>query len=119
MASFLWDAQHSYSTTGVSCDKRAAELVHRVAECEKVWSREHALRWLQKRQNDSILWQYRSDVTPLSSRQTWSQEGGGISVKRFGKACHEFLIQRCFLTDLDDVSVGVFEESLTLEKGVR
>ena len=35
---------------------------------------------------------------------------------RFGKVCHEYPIQRCFLTGLCDTSVGLFQKPLILER---
>ena len=77
-------------------DSREAELVHRIAECERVWSSENALRFVRDRNEHPILMQYGSGLTPLVTGQTWKQIHDGLSVTRSGKAAHDSLVQRLF-----------------------
>ena len=116
-ASEFLDSQSRFAKASVVLQgTRECELVHRLADCERLWTVEHAIAFVRKRSTSPLLLQYGSDLTPLTTRQTYKQVADGCSVTRSGKASNEFLVQRLFLTDVHDESVTVLEKPWILRK---
>jgi hypothetical protein len=97
-------------------DKRDVDRMARVSETERCFLQQRCRNWLQNRPRDTILMQYSSDVTPLLTRERYSHTIGGHSVMRAGRASNEFLIQRCFMSDLMGSAVCLFEKPLSMAK---
>lgn len=115
MLGFL-ETVRKFAKPSTCLEKRDLEVVHRASEVIRLFTKENAKRFVERHTHKPLLVQYGSDVTPLITRETYRSDFEGFSVVRHGKGCHEFLVQRCFLTTLDDHFCGVLEEPLIMER---
>ena len=115
MASFS-DVVKQYGRPTLVLDKRDMERVRRASVVITEFTNMKARRFVQQRTHDTLLVQYGSDLTPLSTRETWKHAAGLLVVRRSGRAAHEFLAQRCYVTDSAGKSVLVMEPPLIVER---
>ena len=59
------------------------------------------LVWLAARQGDCLLESYSSDCTSSLVYETTEATHGQVHVRRRGKSLREWLVQRCFVVDVD------------------
>ena len=88
---------------------RDGERVRRLSLLIRHWTVFSAERFVQTRRDDSLLCQYGSDCTPLVSREQFHVGSGVLDVRRSGKASHEYLIQRLFITGSGGRTVSVLD----------
>ena len=99
-----------FSRPSTVLDKRDVERLTRVAKVQRAFWQERARRWLAQRHDRPILVQYGSDLTPLMTRERVSAQCEGLSVLRSGRSCSEFLVQRCYMSDLQGSSVCLVDQ---------
>lgn len=99
---------------GLQCDKRKREVVHRLSHVIRDWSKQRYISYIQKHVHDTLLLQYGSDCTPLTTVRMWKQLCDEFNVVRYGRSSDDWLIQRLSLTNSTGDSVCVFEEPLRM-----
>ena len=103
------EAIDRYSNLALRLEKRDLEEIRKLTEVLADYTRARAERFVEEHRHDTLLLQYGSDPTPLSSCQRYTERCETGTVLRKGFASHEYLVQRLFITDSDGSSVCVLD----------
>lgn len=98
-------------------ESRHLPVVQALCGCSKRFLRSLADKFIRSRSRESIVISTSIDGTPLTTKERWSIGEGSTKVIRSGGSCHEFLVIRSFLFDLEGNNKALFSEPICLSGG--
>ena len=103
-----------FAQPSLVCSTRDVQKLQRLAECLKVHLRTELAAFLLANSETPVQVFYGSDCTPHVTKETWKKTWGMYSVRRAGRQCSEFIIQRLFAINTSGEVRVLLDEPLPL-----
>ena len=94
---------------------RDIDKVVRLAECLKEFLMAQCRRFVSERRHQPILEVFMSDGAPLTTTCRFKRSLGSETIRRTGKKCKEYLIQRLFLMDISGECKVYFQDPIPMK----